>query len=61
MSSNFVAIKSQTLNSELSIQLLNVAESERWEAQYCPDPESHIEDGDVSEIWENQITVLNLL
>lgn len=56
----FVAIHS-LIECNFQDELLKIAESENWDAQWCPDPDSHIEDGDVPENWEGQFSVLNLL
>lgn len=58
----FVCIHKSELNSECEKELREKASELEWDAQFCPDPESHIfEDGVVNESWKDNIVVLNLL
>ena len=32
-----------------------------YDVQFCPDPESHIEEGEIDETYRDNITVINYL
>lgn len=58
----FVCIHRSELAPGCEKELLQKAAEIGWDAQFCPDPESHIfEDKDINESWEDNITVINLL
>ena len=58
----FVCIHRAELDPACEKELIDKASELGWDAQFCPDPESHIfGDKVVNESWEDNITVLNLL